>query len=342
MPVSEDDVIAAYRLILGREPDSEASVKAHTSIRNMQYLREAFLNSEEFRRKYAGREKANVRDLVLYLPVVLPPHSIDVASSTAERRQLLKRVAGAWSELGRKRPHHSVLTNPRFLPDSIDLNIEEFDQSGTDDMNIVRSVLARCVPSFELKSAEVTEYGCGMGRVTAHLAGACKTVFACDVSEPYLDLAKARLAAAGIGNVSFHLVTEDELSPAPECDLWFSRIVLQHNPPPIIAAILERSLAKIRPGGVALFQVPTYKTNYVFNLREYLKWAPARNEMEMHVLPQHEIFRIAASCGLRAVEVREDNSVGSPHTFVSNLFCFVKPKPGKWLRRIFGSSAGRR
>lgn len=325
MPVREEDVIAAYRLILGRYPESDDVVKSHSSARNIHHLRDAFLNSDEFRQKYSNRHKADVRDLTLYLPVTVPPLSIDVTCSQPERRLLLGRVASTWANLGRERPYWSVLTDSKFLPDSIDRNIDEFHQSGADDLRIIRSVLSRCAPSFELEAADVTEFGCGTGRVTAHLAKACKTVFACDVSESHLDLAKVHIADADTRNVSFHLVTEDELNPAQECDLWFSRIVLQHNPPPVIAAILERAFSRIRPGGVALFQVPTYWTGYAFNLSNYLKSAPSR-EMEMHVIPQQDVFRIAASCGFQPLEVREDNSVGSPQTFVSNLFCFVKQR----------------
>ncbi len=327
MPVSTEDVVAAYRLILGRYPESEAVVKCHASARNLHQLRDAFLNSEEFRQSFTGRQKANVRDLSLYLPVTLPPHAVDVACSEPELGQLLKRVADTWKNLGQERPHWSVLTDSKFLPDSIDQNASEFHQTGADDLKIIQSVLARCAPAFELKTADVTEYGCGVGRVTAHLAKECRAVFACDVSASHLDLARAHIAEAGLHNVSFHAVAENDLSPAPECDLWFSRLVLQHNPPPVIAAILETAFSKVRPGGVAIFQVPTYRADYVFNVAKYLD-AKSSGQMEMHVIPQPDVFRIAASCGFQPVEVREDNSVGAPYVFISNLFCFVKPQPG--------------
>lgn len=325
MPVREEDVIAAYRLILGRYPESKDVVKRHSSASNVHQLRDAFLDSEEFRQKYANRRKADIQDLTLYLPVTVPPLSIDVACPAPERRLLLERVASTWKKLGQERPHWSVLTDSKFLPDSIDHNVDEFHRSGADDLKIIRAILARCVPQFELRVADITEYGCGIGRVTTHLARACKAVFACDVSQSHLDLASEHIHRENLANVSFHLVTEDELNPAPECDLWFSRLVLQHNPPPVIAAILERAFAKIRRGGVAIFQVPTYWTGYSFRLSNYLK-APPSPEMEMHVIPQQDVFRIAALCGFLPTEVREDNSVGAPHMAVSSVFCFVKQR----------------
>ena len=46
-----------------------------------------------------------------------------------------------------------------------------------------------------------------------------------------------------------------DLDTLPEFDLFFSMIVLQHNPPPLIALMLEKIAARLRPGGVAVFAV---------------------------------------------------------------------------------------
>ena len=48
----------------------------------------------------------------------------------------------------------------------------------------------------------------------------------------------------------------------------------------------------LSPGGVAFFQVPTYKEEYHFILEEYLGNQSPQDEMEMHVLPQHAVFEI--------------------------------------------------
>lgn len=51
-------------------------------------------------------------------------------------------------------------------------------------------------------------------------------------------------------------------------DLWSSRVVLQHNPPPIVAAILRKMLWRQNPGGLAIFQLPTYRRDYNFKISE--------------------------------------------------------------------------
>ena len=132
------------------------------------------------------------------------------------------------------------------------------------------------------------------------------------------------LAREGIGNVGFHRVTAENLHPAEGFDLWFSRIVLQHNPPPIIMAILERVFALLAPGGVAIFQVPTYQVGYSFSVAKYLE-KPLGEEMEMHMVPQGAVLEAAWRHGCRLLEMREDTPVvsNSPR-WLSNLYAFTK------------------
>src|SRR5271169_236009 len=51
---------------------------------------------------------------------------------------------------------------------------------------------------------------------------------------------------------------KSSLARLTNVDLFFSIIVLQHNPPPVILGILDAAFAGLRPGGLAFFQVPTY------------------------------------------------------------------------------------
>ena len=43
-------------------------------------------------------------------------------------------------------------------------------------------------------------------------------------------------------------VTAENLHPARGYGLWFSRIVLQHNPPPVMLAILRAAFRRLAPG----------------------------------------------------------------------------------------------
>jgi SAM-dependent methyltransferase len=162
-----------------------------------------------------------------------------------------------------------------------------------------------------------------VGRVTSVLAKHVGHVHAYDISQPHLDIAAARVAGTCSGNVDFIRVKPDEKIDFRACDLLYSRIVLQHNTPPIILATLEAAFSAIRPGGVALFQVPVYYRDYRFEIGDYIR-NERLDDMEMNCVPQSEIFRLAKDHGMDVILVREDGSTGSPEVFVSNFFLLRK------------------
>lgn len=51
-PVTRDDVVAAFRFILGRDPEGERVIEAHQNVGSMTELREILLLSTEFAEKY--------------------------------------------------------------------------------------------------------------------------------------------------------------------------------------------------------------------------------------------------------------------------------------------------
>jgi hypothetical protein len=106
-------------------------------------------------------------------------------------------------------------------------------------------------------------------------------------------------------------------------DLWFSFIVLQHNPPPIMAAILRLALKWLVPRGLAVFQIPTYARQYRFEIDSYLESAPTPGAFELHCLPQSAVFAIAHEADCRIREVFEDSSIGEPD-WVSNVIVLEK------------------
>jgi hypothetical protein len=89
-------------------------------------------------------------------------------------------------------------------------------------------------------------------------------------------------------------------------------------------AILERLLARLRPGGVAYFQVPTHTVDYTFHLEDYMAHGLGSGHIEMHCVPQRRIFRIARDSGCDVLEVREDDWVGRRHVELSNTFLLRK------------------
>jgi 2-polyprenyl-3-methyl-5-hydroxy-6-metoxy-1,4-benzoquinol methylase len=314
--VSNDDVVMAYRLFLDREPENPATVAAYAkSTRDIRTLRDQFLNSAEF-------DSARVP----HLPAVLDegrPLRIDVDVSVAALQGMLSRVEDTWHRLGCVEPFWSVLSSEEFRQDKFGGNAEAFYLSGEKEARRLNAWLKRNCPTFDTRSRSCCEYGCGTGRVTKWLASQFLQVTACDISKPHLDLADAYLRRIGVTNVLLRQIDSmDSLSQIEPVDLVFSCIVLQHNPPPIMALILKNMLRWLKPGGIAFFQLPTYCLNYEFIASDYLL-APSTREIEMHVLPQRYVCDIARQQKCVVLEIQPDGFVGLPY-WISTSFLLQK------------------
>ena len=168
------------------------------------------------------------------------------------------------------------------------------------------------------------ELGCGVGRVTGSLAKRFATVTAVDISAAHLRVAQDYLNGQRLSNVSYrHLEAIEDVSRLPDFDVFYSRIVLQHNPPPVMLRLLTDLLGKLRSGGVAFFQIPTYRSGYHFRIDDYLQ-QQNETQMEMHFLPQAALMEVIAQQGCRILEVREDDSIGLSVAAVSNTLLLQK------------------
>lgn len=266
----------------------------------------------------AAEESRPVASLVL--PLSAPPIEIETEVDDAGLARLLAHTEQTWTRLGDEEPHWSVISAERFRQDQLDENRTEFYDSGRGDVDIFLAFLARNGVDAK-RLSRVLEFGCGLGRVTRFLAERFAHVEGCDISPSHLRQAEVYLKTKGLGNISLKRVKGlDDLDGAADLDAIFSVIVLQHNPPPAIVAILQRLLKRLRPGGVAYFQVPTHSTEYSFKLDHYLAHGLEANHIEMHYVPQRRIFQIAREAGCDVLEVREDDWVGRRHVELSNTF----------------------
>jgi SAM-dependent methyltransferase len=313
--VTRQDVIYAYRLILGREPENEQVIQDHLDLPNLAALRERFIAAPEF--------------VSMRIPVQANPmakvarHDIQVDAGD-KLKLLLDRVYRAWSRLGEDDPFYSVLTFDRFHQDQIAENMDEFYSSGLRDIERLALCLQRNAVKANIR--QVVELGCGVGRLTDLLAERFPSVIGLDVSKPHLELARQHCEKQKRRNVELRQVRSmADIESLPEIDLFFTLIVLQHNPPPVIVAILERIASKIAPGGLMYFQVPTYLPGYRFRVQEYLD-SPETSTIEMHAVPQHTILRLLADAGLQLIEIVEDDCTGIQGA-ISNTFLAQKPAP---------------
>lgn len=317
--VLSDELIQwGYRLFLDREPDNKNVIEdKKKTIKNSQELRKVFLESEEFKLKnqwYKSSQNTNEKAQVY----------IEKINSHADLTLLFEHIQKTWYYLGQTEPHWSVLSTEQFKQSNISNTTETFYETGKIEVRKLLRLLQNTEIDYQsFKSC--LEYGCGVGRVTRWLAESFECVYAYDISASHLQLAKNYIESNILDNIKLRQIVEiKDIQILPQVDFIYSVIVLQHNPPPIIELIIRSFMKALNPGGVALFQVPTYRRNYNFKLQEYLSQVNkvGHQKIEMHILPQKTVFEIILSEGCKPIEVMEDDLAGSAH--ISNTFIVQK------------------
>jgi 2-polyprenyl-3-methyl-5-hydroxy-6-metoxy-1,4-benzoquinol methylase len=302
LPVTQNEIELAYRLIFGRGPENQAAVDRLLGVEDLSQLRKAFVDSEEFRLIHNVRRTGEFVDA--------GPVEIQISCTLGEIDELTNRIAVEWRRFGETEPHWSVLTGEEYLSGNIDKNANSFYASGHRDVERLLKGIARSGYSSE-HFGKVLDFGCGVGRLVLALAERAEHVTGVDISPPHLKIARARAESVGTTNVDF--VAIDTLSGLDQFkgfDLVTSHLVIQHNPPPVQAMILRKLLAALAPGGIAVLQIPTYLVHATkFSVSDYLN--NKQPAMEMNALPQKYIYETVDECGCRCLEVLEDGVLGT-------------------------------
>lgn len=321
--LSHNDVVLAYQLLLGREPENEDVVNnLCQTVHSVAKLREAFIGSAEFRQRMG--EALGAQQFVRQRhPFNMPSIPVEVAVSDEALAQMFERIHQEWEYLGETDPYWSVVTQPQYHMGEFASHKEQFFRSGKYSSDLFLAALRRNNINPNLIEL-CLEVGCGVGRVTNYLAKSLTRVFATDISAHHLALARDHLQAERLENVELkHTDTIQSIEDLPLVDAIFSVITLQHNPPPVMAWMLRALLGRLKPHGVAYLQMGTYRVGYLFEVERYLS-TPAPKTLQMHFLPQHEVFKIIEAAGCRCIEVREDGMVGDEEKMLSNTFLIQK------------------
>ena len=321
--ISKEEAVLAYRLMLGRDPENDEVLNSICqNTQNTHALREIFVKSPEFQQRMG--ELLKQRQAVHHRhPYTLPKIPVEIEVSHDALEQMFERIHKEWEHLGCTEPFWSVVTQPQYFQADFEANREQFYKSGNHSCQVFLSAVRRSgVRPSDLDTC--LEVGCGVGRVTGHLAGAFSKVIACDISKPHIELAQQHLHAKDIGNVELvHWRSVQQIQLIPQVDAIFSVITLQHNPPPVMAWMLSTLLLHLRSGGVAYIQLPTYSNGYMFEAERYLHSNPP-STLEMHFLPQPDVFKIIEAANCRCLEIREDSMVGDENKMLSNSFLIQK------------------
>jgi SAM-dependent methyltransferase len=207
---------------------------------------------------------------------------------------------------------------------------ETFFQSGVDYCRFLMETLLdpRGLPTGR---EGALDFGCGMGRLTNGLSGYFDEVVGVDISSEMVRLAtesKKSSKVRFVHNTRDHLRVFDDAS----FDLVLSVIVLQHIPPAASLNYISEFLRILKPGGVAVFQLPVrdvfedrglahnlwnefrrivYRPKRILEVRRRLPWAlGAIPRMEMRGIPKEELIRHISDCHGRLIAAIDDFSAG--------------------------------
>jgi 2-polyprenyl-3-methyl-5-hydroxy-6-metoxy-1,4-benzoquinol methylase len=313
---SLDSVRMAYRLFLNREPESSAVVEAKAAAcPTYEELRRLFVSSFEFQSYLRSLNPELFRSInsEFYSSYFQKPAAVEIDVPQDVLEKLLRRIRAQWRELGERDPYWSVLTDDGFRIKNMDSSkLAAFYETGRGSAQLIE--LFRERTGAVLRHGVCLELGCGVGRVTAHLAQQFDRVIATDISPGNLALCERYMKKMGMKNVRTVLLeSPEQLLELGSFDFFYSVIVLQHNPPPVQKVLLSNILSRIQPGGACLFQTPSNFPDYSFSTEKYL--SSDVQEIDMHCLPKVEVLNILRENKLQIRDVEIDPWIGAPGSY---------------------------
>jgi SAM-dependent methyltransferase len=166
----------------------------------------------------------------------------------------LQQLQRDWNGLARKDAMWAVLTGPFGAERSWDP--DAFFQTGVDEIS---SLLGRLgAAGIAPPPGRALDFGCGPGRLTQALAGHFAHVDGVDIASTMIEQARALNRH---GNAcTYHLNTAGDLQlfAGGSFDFIYSSITLQHMEPRHSRRYIEEFFRVARPGGVAVFQIPSH------------------------------------------------------------------------------------
>lgn len=162
----------------------------------------------------------------------------------------LDGVRRSWDRFAETDPMGAVLTGSGWDEAS-------FYETGLKDVDALVSEISALDLGVHFGAA--LDFGCGMGRLSFGLSRHFDRVMGVDISSKMLDLAATNERAPE--NVEFHLNEGKRLEgiQTDSYDFVLSLIVLQHVPQKMIKGYLREFLRVLKPGGIAIFQLPTHR-----------------------------------------------------------------------------------
>lgn len=169
------------------------------------------------------------------------------------------QTANQFSEVMKRDWNHRAEENSRWYINTVrlDQTEAEFDATGLNEINtLILPELILMTGGRNPRDLKFLEIGCGIGRMTKHLAAIFGEVHATDVSGEMIRQARERLK--DLPNVHLHETSGVDFAALPNdfFDIAFSAYVFQHVPSKaVIESNIRDAYRVVKPGGI--FRVHT-------------------------------------------------------------------------------------
>jgi hypothetical protein len=291
--LTKSDVIFLYRKLLNRDPENSDVIEKKLLNDSLTDAILEFVESREY--------QENLIDC--------STNQVDTNTSLKDFFELSDRVVNQWTKLGEEKPHWSVISDPKFMPEEVEKFSSEFWESGVISVD---QIFSKCKSlGLEINRAGIgLELGAGVGRLTLPLSRSFHKLLALDVSIGNLTILKNKLT--NFENIETKLIQNfEDFKYLKNIDFFISLITLQHNPPPLQEFILRNIFHSMNNKAIGIFQIPIQTPHYSFSAQEFLK--RSNSEMDMFSFPLSKIYDLCRECNLTIVHVEQDNLAGSKH-----------------------------
>ncbi|MGH9800075.1 MAG: class I SAM-dependent methyltransferase, partial [Blastocatellia bacterium] len=167
---------------------------------------------------------------------------------------LEKKAAGDFAAEMKRDWNHRAQENSKWYINTIrlDQTEAEFDSTGQNEINtLILPELVLMTGGRDQRELKFLEIGCGVGRMTKHLAAIFGEVHSTDVSGEMIRQARERLGH--LANVHLHETSGVDFAALPDddFDVVFSAYVFQHVPSKaVIESNIRDAYRVVKPGGV--------------------------------------------------------------------------------------------
>jgi SAM-dependent methyltransferase/glycosyltransferase involved in cell wall biosynthesis len=216
------------------------------------------------------------------------------------------RLQRNWDNFGRQDPMYWILTDPAKKGNRWDP--EEFFRTGVSDINAALEQVRSA--GLQLRMRRALDFGCGLGRLTQALAQQFEEAHGVDISPSMISKAQSlnrypeRCFYHQNGAPDLRLFKDDYF------DFIYSIIVLQHIHPNVSRRYISEFMRVLRPGGVAVFQVPSELARRDLSVPSELERAAAPAVMDMFGVHRREVTELVEQAGASLSRVIEDPIAG--------------------------------